>query len=303
MVKKPSAVQETRVWSLGREDPLKKGMATCSRILAWEIPWAEEPGRLQWGCRVGYDWTTNTFDSIVPLEPSHPSFPAQCPLCVWQPPVSTGFPWSLQPTARCPQHKAFQAHLQPSLNCLPQGSIETHTCSLAAQVKMPDHRFCKGQPAKSILCPSVLLWMYPAHGINTSWEAKAWAALQIHICSWLLSLSTGLGACFLNTCSVRYRDELGTAPKTKKFVVSWDRCMCVCAKLLQSCLTLCDSMDYSPLGSFVHGILQANYWSRLPCPPPGHLPNPGIKPMSLMSHALAGGFFTTGATWEAQKDV
>ena len=72
-------------------------------------------------------------------------------------PVSTGFPWSLQPTARCPQHKAFQAHLQPSLNCLPQGSIETHTCSLAAQVKMPDHRFCKGQPAKSILCPSVLL--------------------------------------------------------------------------------------------------------------------------------------------------
>ena len=41
------------------------------------------------------------------------------------------------------------------------------------------------------------------------------------------------------------------------------------------------------------------YWSGLPCPPPGHLPNPGIKPASLMSPALAGRFFTHWATWEA----
>ena len=41
------------------------------------------------------------------------------------------------------------------------------------------------------------------------------------------------------------------------------------------------------------------YWSGLPCPPPGNLPNPGIKSMSLASPALAGGFFTTDATWEA----
>ena len=38
---------ETLVWSLGREDPLKKEMATHSSILAWEIPWTEEPGGLQ----------------------------------------------------------------------------------------------------------------------------------------------------------------------------------------------------------------------------------------------------------------
>ena len=38
---------ETRVWSLGREDPLEKEMATHSNILAWRIPWTEEPGRLQ----------------------------------------------------------------------------------------------------------------------------------------------------------------------------------------------------------------------------------------------------------------
>ena len=41
------------------------------------------------------------------------------------------------------------------------------------------------------------------------------------------------------------------------------------------------------------------YWSGLQCPPPGDLPGPGIKPVSLMSPALADGFFTTSATWEA----
>ena len=46
MVKNLPAMQETWVWSLG-QDPLEKGMATHSSILAWRIPWTEEPGRLQ----------------------------------------------------------------------------------------------------------------------------------------------------------------------------------------------------------------------------------------------------------------
>ena len=46
-VKNPPATQETQVQSLGWEDPLEKDMATHSSILAWEIPWAEEPGGLQ----------------------------------------------------------------------------------------------------------------------------------------------------------------------------------------------------------------------------------------------------------------
>jgi len=41
------------------------------------------------------------------------------------------------------------------------------------------------------------------------------------------------------------------------------------------------------------------YWSGLPCPPLGDLPEPGIEPESLMSPALAGRFFTNSATWEA----
>ena len=40
-------MQEMQVWSLGREDPLEKEMAAHSSILAWEIPWTEEPGGLQ----------------------------------------------------------------------------------------------------------------------------------------------------------------------------------------------------------------------------------------------------------------
>ena len=47
MVKNLPATQETQVQSLGQEDPLEKEMATHSSILAWRIPWTEEPGRLQ----------------------------------------------------------------------------------------------------------------------------------------------------------------------------------------------------------------------------------------------------------------
>ena len=46
-VKNPPAVRETQVRSMGQEDPLEKGGATHSSILAWKIPWTEEPGGLQ----------------------------------------------------------------------------------------------------------------------------------------------------------------------------------------------------------------------------------------------------------------
>ena len=56
-VKNPPAMQETRVQSLGREDPLEKKVATHSSILAWRIPWTEEPGGLEpmGPQRVGHD--------------------------------------------------------------------------------------------------------------------------------------------------------------------------------------------------------------------------------------------------------
>ena len=58
-------IEEAQVLSLGWKDPLEKEMATCSSILAWEMPWTAEPGGLQsMGLqRVGHDWT---HDLVVP---------------------------------------------------------------------------------------------------------------------------------------------------------------------------------------------------------------------------------------------
>ena len=61
-------------------------------------------------------------------------------------------------------------------------------------------------------------------------------------------------------------------------------------------------MDCSPPGSSVHGILKARTLGWLPFPPPGGLPDRGIKPPSLMSPALTGRFLTTSTTWEALQN-
>ena len=62
MVKNLPVMQETRLQFLGWEDPLEKGVVPHSRVLAWRIPWTEEPGRLQFVAlqRVGHDWAANT---------------------------------------------------------------------------------------------------------------------------------------------------------------------------------------------------------------------------------------------------
>ena len=63
----------------------------------------------------------------------------------------------------------------------------------------------------------------------------------------------------------------------------------------------CDSMDYGLPGSSVHGIFQARILGvvRLPFSTKRDLPNPGIEPVSPVTPALTGGFFTYRATWEA----
>ena len=76
IAKNLSAVQEIWVQSLAWEDPLEKGMATHFSILAWKIPWAEEPGRLQsMGLqRIRHNWVTNTFFQEIVVQ-------SLC--CVW----------------------------------------------------------------------------------------------------------------------------------------------------------------------------------------------------------------------------
>ena len=68
-LKRLPPIQETRVQSLGREDPLEKEMVTHSSILAQRIPWTEEPGRLQstGSQRVRHDWATSLSDSFLCL--------------------------------------------------------------------------------------------------------------------------------------------------------------------------------------------------------------------------------------------
>ena len=75
-------------------------------------------------------------------------------------------------------------------------------------------------------------------------------------------------------------------------------CACVlsCFSRVRLCATPWTAAHQAPLSM---GFSRQEYWSGLPCPPLGDLPDPGIKPTSLVSPALAGGFFTTSATWEA----
>ena len=73
-------------------------------------------------------------------------------------------------------------------------------------------------------------------------------------------------------------------------------CVLSCFSRVQLLATLWIVARQAPLSM---GFSRQEHWSGLPCPPPGDLPDPGIKPESLMSPTLAGGFSTTSATWEA----
>ena len=72
-------------------------------------------------------------------------------------------------------------------------------------------------------------------------------------------------------------------------------CVVNCFSRVQLFVTLCTVAFQAPLSM---GFSKQEYWSQLPFPPPGDLPNPGIEPASLTSPALAARFFTTSTTWK-----
>ena len=78
-------------------------------------------------------------------------------------------------------------------------------------------------------------------------------------------------------------------------------CTCVlsCFSHVQFFMTQWTVANQAPLSM---EFSRQEYWNGLPCPPPGDLSDPGIKPASLMSPALAGGFFTSSTTWEGRKN-
>ena len=69
--------------------------------------------------------------------------------------------------------------------------------------------------------------------------------------------------------------------------------------LIQSCLSFATPQTIAHQAPVSMGVSRQEYWSGLPFPLPGDLSDPGIEPKSYMSLALAGGFFTTSASWEA----
>ena len=89
-------------------------------------------------------------------------------------------------------------------------------------------------------------------------------------------------------------------PSAYKGYMRFYTVLCVCASCRFSSIwlsvTLWTVTHQAPLSM---RFSSQEYWTRLPYPPPGDLPNPRIKPAYLTSPALAGGFFTTSATWEA----
>ena len=74
---------------------------------------------------------------------------------------------------------------------------------------------------------------------------------------------------------------------------------CVCTQMLSRVRLLATPWTIACRAPLSTGFSSKENWSGLPLPSPGDHPDPGIKPTSLASPALAGGLFTTGATWEA----
>ena len=122
MVKHPPTMRETRVWFLGRDDPLEKEMGTHSSILAWRIPWMEEPGRLQstGSQRVGHNWATSLSNHRTKIQPPASG---KLQLLAWYgktqptPSRSTSFrtPWTSQPavSGTSPIHQWFYTSSGP----------------------------------------------------------------------------------------------------------------------------------------------------------------------------------------------
>ena len=76
----------------------------------------------------------------------------------------------------------------------------------------------------------------------------------------------------------------------------------MCVKLLSHVQLFATPWTVAHQAPLSTAFSREEYWSGLPYPPPMDLPDPGIEPKSLMSPALAGGFFTTSDTWEAQRE-
>ena len=80
-------------------------------------------------------------------------------------------------------------------------------------------------------------------------------------------------------------------------------CVCVCTQSLSHIWVFATPWTVASQAPLSMGFSRQKYWSRLPFPPPGDLPNPEVKPRSPASPALAGGLFTTGPPANSSKSI
>jgi len=92
------------------------------------------------------------------------------------------------------------------------------------------------------------------------------------------------------------------APGRNIFSVRRNTSVCACL-VTQLCLTLCNPVDCGPPGPLSMEFPRQEYWSGLPFPPPGDLPDPRIEPKSSVSPVLAGKFFTAEPPGKPQEHV
>ena len=211
IVKNLPAKQETQVSSLSREDSLQKGMATHSSILAWRMPWTEEPG--------GYSpWSHKQLDT-----------PEWLTLFTFSWHIHIQFLWTVFISLG-------MEHWMESLGHIIRCWTFKETARLLYRVTASFYPPHLSPP------PHLDSW-------ETYWEKGMWL---VYLFSPLLH---GSLACLS---------------------------ICVHAESLQLCPSLCDPMDCSLPGSSV-GFSRQESWSRLPCPPLGDLPYPGVELVSRVS--------------------
>ena len=144
----------------------------------------------------------------------------------------------------------------------------------------------------------VLLWTL-APGIITGTSQPPVTAGMKKTQRWKVHIYDPMGQSPRSAASTSLPKESLSSDKKRQLIYI----VCMHAKLLQTCLTLCDPMDCRPPGSSVHGILQGRILEGVAMPSSKGSSQPGVKPASLTSTALTGGFFTSSAIWEALRNL
>ena len=183
------------------------------------------------------------------------------------------------PTGSCPvpRHPGIgqqEACIHKKENCIPLAGTAPRPCPRASLMT----------PSKYAISATTCCWARPR-------AQQKWSVL--------LLLGSSTSRCLL----WRWMSSQHPSPWTlKEAGLAMDvplGCVCVCISCFSRVQLFAIPWTVAHQAPLSMGFSRQEYWSGLPCPPPGDLPNPGIKSMSLTSLALAGGLLTTSTAWEA----